>query len=45
MISKADAAIVFGMLKRGDKQHDIAAYFGENPGRVIDVKFARQTDL
>jgi len=29
------------MLQRGDKQHDIAAFFGENPGRIIDVKFQR----
>jgi hypothetical protein len=42
MISKEDAPIVLGMLKRGDKQHDIAAHFGENPGRIIDVKFARR---
>ena len=38
MFTKEQAAIVKGMLARGDKQHDIAAYFGENPGR-IDVKF------
>jgi hypothetical protein len=42
MISVKDAEIVLGMLQRGDKQHDIAAYFGENPGRIIDVKFARK---
>ncbi len=29
--------IVKGMLARGDKQHDIAAYFGVNGGRVADV--------
>lgn len=39
MFTKEQAAIVKGMLARGDKQHDIAAYFGENSGRVIDVKF------
>jgi hypothetical protein len=42
MISRENASIVLGMLERGDKQHDIAAYFGENPGRIIDVKFARK---
>jgi hypothetical protein len=35
------ASVALGMLQRGDKQHDIAAYFGENPGRIIDVKFGR----
>ncbi len=29
--------IVKGMLARGDKQHDIAAYFGVNGGRVAEV--------
>jgi hypothetical protein len=41
MLSREQAAIALGMLMRGDKQHDIAAYFGENPGRIIDVKFQR----
>lgn len=41
MLSREQAAIALGMLERGDKQHDIAAYFGENPGRIIDVKFRR----
>jgi hypothetical protein len=29
--------IVKGMLARGDKQHDIAAYFGVNGGRIAEV--------
>jgi hypothetical protein len=40
----ADAAIIKGMLARGDRQHDIAAWFGVNAGRVAEiaggVKFA-----
>jgi len=32
-----DAAIVKGMLKRGDRQHDIAAYFGVNGGRIGEI--------
>lgn len=49
-----DAAIVKGMLLRGDRQHDIAAWFGVNGGRIAEVstgvKFpkvtpAEQTDL
>ncbi len=29
--------MVKGMLLRGDRQHDIAAYFGVNAGRVAEV--------
>jgi hypothetical protein len=36
-LSDADAAIVKGMLKRGDRQHDIAAWFGVNGGRIAGV--------
>jgi hypothetical protein len=32
-----EISIVKGMLARGDKQHDIAAYFGVNGGRVAEV--------
>lgn len=27
-----------GMLARGDKNQDIAAWFGENPARVVEVE-------
>ena len=37
-LNSADAAIVKGMLARGDRQHDIAAWFGVNGGRVADIK-------
>lgn len=33
----SDAAIVKGMLARGDRQHDIAAYFGVNGGRIAEI--------
>lgn len=36
-LTAADAAIVKGMLARGDRQHDIAAWFGVNSGRVAEV--------
>ncbi len=36
-LSSADAAIVKGMLLRGDRQHDIAAYFGVNGGRIGEI--------
>ena len=38
MLSAQDAAIVKGMLARGDKQHDIAAEFGENGARIAEIK-------
>ena len=30
-------AIVKGMLARGDRQHDIAAWFGVNGGRIAEI--------
>jgi len=32
-----DTQIVKGMLERGDKQHDVASYFGVNGGRIAEV--------
>ena len=32
-----DASIVKGMLNRGDRQHDIAAWFGVNGGRIGEI--------
>jgi len=43
-LDSIDAAVIKGMLARGDRQHDIAAWFGVNAGRVAEiasgVKFA-----
>jgi len=36
-LTRADAAVIKGMLERGDPQHDIAAWFGVNQGRISDV--------
>jgi hypothetical protein len=36
-LSNRDAAIVKGMLHRGDRQHDIAAFFGVNGGRIAEI--------
>jgi hypothetical protein len=50
-LDEEDAAIVKGMLARGDRQHDIAAWFGVNGGRIGEIstsaKFAKvkPTDL
>jgi hypothetical protein len=37
-LSNKDASIVLGMQKRGDREHDIAAWFGVNQGRIAEVK-------
>ncbi|WP_143531744.1 hypothetical protein [Xaviernesmea oryzae] len=36
-LSTHDAKIVIGMVARGDDQHNVAAWFGENPGRVAEA--------
>ena len=37
-LSKNDASIIMGMLNRGDYNQDIAAWFGENPARIVEVQ-------
>ena len=37
-LSDADASVVKGMIRRGDRHHDIAAWFGVNQGRIAEVK-------
>jgi hypothetical protein len=36
-LTEQDAAIVKGMLARGDRQHDVAAWFGVNGGRIAEI--------
>jgi len=36
-LNESDAALVKGMLLRGDRQHDIASWFGVNGGRIAEV--------
>jgi hypothetical protein len=36
-LTSNDARIIFGMVARGDKHHDVASWFGENPARVAEV--------
>lgn len=36
-LTGGDASIIKGMRLRGDRQHDIASWFGVNPGRVAEV--------
>ncbi len=41
-LTERDAAIVKGMLARGDRQHDIAAWFGVNGGRIAEIATRRK---
>lgn len=36
-LDRREIAIVKGMLRRGDLQHHIAAYFGINSGRIAEI--------
>ena len=40
-LNAADAALVKGMLRRGDRQHDVASWFGVNGGRIAEVAAGR----
>src|SRR5439155_21333563 len=41
-LTEAEAAIAKGMISRGDRQHDIAAWFGVNGGRIGDISTGRK---
>lgn len=41
-LTEQDAAIVKAMLARGDRQHDIAAWFGVNGGRIAEIATRRR---
>lgn len=36
-LTPTDAAVIKGMLARGDRQSDIAAYFSVNAGRISEI--------
>jgi hypothetical protein len=36
-LTEVDASVVLGMVERGDRHHDIAAWFGVNQGRIAEV--------
>ncbi|HXG81969.1 MAG TPA: hypothetical protein VNJ05_09235 [Sphingomicrobium sp.] len=40
-LTSQDAAIVKAMIARGDRQHDIAAWFGVNGGRIGEIASGR----
>lgn len=37
-LTEGDAALIRGMVLRGDRHHDIAAFFGVNQGRIAEIK-------
>ena len=37
-LTNRDVAVIAGMVGRGDKDHDIAAWFGENQARIAEAK-------
>jgi len=37
-LTETEAGLVKAMLARGDKQHDIAGFFGVNGGRIAEIK-------
>ena len=41
-LDEQDAGIAKAMLKRGDRQHDIAAWFGVNAGRIAEIATGRR---
>lgn len=41
-LSEKDASIVKGMLHRGDRQHDIASWFGVNSGRIAEISVRKK---
>ena len=40
-LTERDAAIAKAMLIRGDRQHDVAAWFGVNGGRIAEIAAGR----
>lgn len=41
-LTAREAATVKAMLSRGDRQHDIAAWFGVNGGRVAEIAVGKK---
>ena len=42
-LTNKDASIILGMVDRGDREHDIAVWFGVNQARIAEVNpVARQ---
>ena len=43
-LNAREISIVKGMLARGDKQQDIAAFFGVNGGRISEINTGQYED-
>lgn len=41
-LTDAEISIAKGMIARGDRQHDIAAWFGENGGRIGEISTGKR---
>ena len=41
-LTESEATIAKGMIERGDRQHDIAAWFGVNGGRIGDISTGKK---
>lgn len=41
-LAEDEVAVIKGMLLRGDRQHDIAAWFGVNGGRIGEISKGRK---
>lgn len=41
-LSTEDASLGKAMIARGDRQHDIAAWFGVNGGRIAEIASSRK---
>lgn len=41
-LNEFDAALIKGMLQRGDRQHDVASYFGVDSGRISEIATGRR---
>lgn len=41
-LTAEDAALIKGMIKRGDVQSDIAAFFGTNGGRISEINTGKK---
>lgn len=37
-VSPSDVPIILAMIARGDRKHDIAAWFGLNQGRIAEIE-------
>jgi hypothetical protein len=38
VLKRVDAPVIMAVIARGDRDHDIAAWFGVNQGRIAEVK-------